>query len=261
MDKNHGLEASVFLQDDITLNDALSVSTGVRISGYAHLGPDTVFRYAPNGPRTTETITGKDIYTSPSMLYRTGGIEPRLSARWSFGKDQSVKAGYSRMIQYIHQISNTAAPTPVDLWQVSNEYLAPQRSHNLSVGYFRNFDDDMFETSAELFWKSMENLIEYKDFASLYLNPHLETELVKGKGRAWGGELYINKRKGWWTGWVSYTYTRSDIQVASTFPGESVNAGKWFPSGYNRPHQFNMVINRRFFRDRKSTRLNSSHRT
>ena len=106
----------------------------------------------------------------------------------------------------------------------------------------------MFETSAELFWKSMENLIEYKDFASLYLNPHLETELVKGKGRAWGGELYINKRKGWWTGWVSYTYTRSDIQVASTFPGESVNAGKWFPSGYNRPHQFNMVINRRFFR-------------
>ena len=248
VDKNQGMEASVFFQDDIRISDDLSVSAGVRLSGYAHLGPDTIYRYAADGPRTTQTITGMDIYDRPSVLYRTGGVEPRLSARWSFGKDQSIKAGYARMIQYIHQISNTTSPTPVDLWQVANGYLQPQRSHNLSIGYFRNFNDDLFETSAEVFWKSMENLIEYKDFASLYLNPHLETELVSGKGRAWGGELYINKRKGWWTGWFSYTYTRTDLRVASPFPGEAINNGKWYPSGYNRPHQVNLVINRRFYR-------------
>ena len=258
VNKNNGLEASVFVQDDITVNEHLSFSTGVRVSGYAHLGPDTIFRYAPNGPRTRETIIGKDVYDRPSVLYKTGGVEPRLSVRWSFGENQSVKAGYSRMIQYIHQISNTASPTPVDLWQVANGYLTPQRSHNLSVGYFRNFDDDMFETSAELFWKSMENLVEYKDFAMLYLNPHIETELVTGKGRAWGGELYLNKRKGWWTGWISYTYTRTDIKVSSPYPGESINSGKWFPSGYNKPHQFNLVINRRFFR-RGGISLNTSY--
>lgn len=149
------------------------------------------------------------------------------------------------MRQYIHQISTTTAPTPVDLWQVSNEYLPPQIADNFSLGYFLNIKDNLWETSAEVFYKDMQNLVEYKNFPVLFLNRHLETELLSGKGRAYGAELYIRRLKGWWTGWISYTYSQTQVQVASQNKSESINAGEWYPSNYNKPHILNMVVNRR----------------
>lgn len=103
----------------------------------------------------------------------------------------------------------------------------------------------MFETSVELFYKSMNNLVEYKDFPTLYLNPHIETELLSGKGRAFGGEIYARKLKGKWTGWISYTYSQTQVSVDSPNKSESINDGRWFASNYNKPHNFNIVGNRR----------------
>jgi hypothetical protein len=128
---------------------------------------------------------------------------------------------------------------------VTNEYLPPQIADNYSIGYFQNFKDNQWETSAELFYKDMNNLVEYRDFAELYLNDHLETELLTGTGRAYGAELYIRRLKGRWTGWISYTYSYTEVQVKEKDGNESVNSGAWYPSNYNKPHTFNLVIDRR----------------
>jgi hypothetical protein len=149
------------------------------------------------------------------------------------------------MYQYIHLVSNTTTPTPIDVWQVANLYAPPQVSDNFSIGYFHNLKDNMFETSAEVFYKSMTNLIEYKNFAKLFLNTHLETELVSGKGNSYGLEIYLNKRKGWWTGWISYTYSKTMLQVKSKYSVETINRGNWYAAGYNKPNNFNLVISRR----------------
>lgn len=151
------------------------------------------------------------------------------------------------MRQYIHQISNTASATPVDLWQVSTSYLPPQVADNYSAGYFWNLKDNTWETSIEGFYKKTQNLVEYKDFPQLYVNPHLETELLSGQGRAYGIEFFVRKIKGWWTGWLSYTYSQTEVQVASTESSESINEGNWFPSNYNKPNIVNLVLNRRTY--------------
>ena len=149
------------------------------------------------------------------------------------------------MRQYIQLISNTTAPTPVDLWQLSNQYLPPQVADNFSLGYFWNLKDNTWETSAEVFYKSMDNLIEYKNFAQLYQNKHLETELLPARGKAYGGELFIRKLKGLWTGWLSYTYSRSFVKVLSNFASEQINQGNWYPSNYDKPNNVNLVLNKK----------------
>lgn len=245
VDKNSGIEFSVFANDDFKISENLSVSFGLRYSYYAHVGADTVFSYLPNIPKSTSSIIDTSYYKKFERIKTFGGLEPRISARYNITPTQSLKASYNRMRQYIHLISNTTSPTPIDLWQVSNEYLPPQIADNFSFGYFHNFKDNVWETSAEVFYKNMQNLVEYKNFPQLFLNRHIETELLSGRGRAYGGELYIRKLKGKWSGWASYTYSQTLIQVSSPFPSESINEGAWYPSNYNKPHTLNIVTNRR----------------
>jgi hypothetical protein len=210
-----------------------------------HIGADTVYRYATGLPNTVATIEDTAYYDNFESIKTFGGLEPRISARFNLSENQSIKVSYNRMRQYIHQISNTTAPTPIDLWQVSNEYLPPQIADNFSIGYFHNLNDNEWETSVELFYKDMQNLVEYKDFPSLYLNDHLETELLSGVGKAYGGELYIRRLKGRWRGWISYTYSQTLVKVASLNGSESINDGLWFNSNYNKPHTLNVVIDRK----------------
>lgn len=242
--KSRGTELAFFANDEFKFSDNLSLSMGFRYSLYAQLGADTVYRYVRDAIRSASNITDTLHYGKGEFVKQFGGLEPRISLRVSIAQNQSVKVSYNRMRQYIHQISNTTAPTPVDLWQVSNEYLPPQVADNYSIGYFLNLGKNRWETSAEFFYKNLENLVEYKDFPSLYLNPHLETELVKGTGRAYGAELYARKIRGKWTGWISYTYSQTETRVSSVHPSESINNGEWFPANYNKPHTVNVVINR-----------------
>ncbi len=244
-EKNSGAEFAIFANDDYSLTESLSISIGLRYSYYMHLGADTVYRYTANQPKSVSTIEDTLYYSKFENIKSFGGLEPRISARISLTPNQSVKLSYNRMRQYIHLISNTTAPTPIDLWQVSNEYLPPQLADNYSLGYFLNIKDNRWETSVEVFYKKMENLVEYKDFPSLFLNDHLETELLTGSGRAYGGELYIRRLKGKWTGWISYTYSVTELKVASENPSESINDGQWYASNYNKPHTFNLVLDRK----------------
>ena len=243
--KNRGLELSVFLNDDYTISERFAISVGLRYSHYTHMGEDTVFTYTDNVPKSVSSIEDTLYYSNFEKIKTFGGFEPRISARFNVTRNQSVKVSYNRMRQYIHLISNTTSPTPIDLWQVSNEYLPPQIADNYSLGYFINIKDNRWETSAEVFYKKMENLIEYKDFPSLFLSNHLETELLSGSGRAYGAELYIRRLKGKWTGWISYTYSQTELKVDSQNESESINDGNWYPSNYNKPHTFNLVLDRK----------------
>lgn len=243
--KDNGFEFSLFANDDYQVSERFSVSVGLRYSHYTHLGADTVYRYITGLPKSTSTIEDTSYYSDFESIKSFGGLEPRISARINVTPSQSIKVSYNRMRQYIHLISNTTAPTPIDLWQVSNEYLPPQIADNFSLGYFLNMNDNEWETSSEVFYKHMQNLVEYKDFPTLFLNNHLETELLTGTGRAYGAELYIRRLKGKWTGWVSYTYSQTEIKVPSENGSESINDGKWYPSNYNKPHTLNVVLDRR----------------
>lgn len=157
--------------------------------------------------------------------------------RYRLNASLSVKAGYSRTSQFINQIFNSASPTPTSQWQLSTNYIQPNRSHNFSVGVFKNLNDNIWETSAEVFYRDIDQLYDYKDFAQLTVNDHLETELRNGVGRAYGLELSVKKKEGTVNGWVSYTYSRSERQI------EGINKGDWYPSNFDVPHNLSLVVN------------------
>ena len=245
--KSSGVELAVFANDEFQWSENISISAGLRYASYYHLGPDTVYQYQ-TGERIPSRIADTLYYGAAKMIKSYGGIEPRLSVRINLRSNLSLKAGYNRMQQYIHLVSNTTAPTPIDIWQVSTAHLPPQIADNYSLGYFWNLKDNLWETSAEIFYKDMKNLVEYKDFAELLLNDHLETELLSGKGRAWGTELFIRRLKGRWTGWLSYTFSRTQVMVTSPVESEEINDGHWYPSNYDKPHTLNIVLNKRLAR-------------
>jgi len=239
--KDKGREIAAYIQQDLDLNDRISLSLGVRYALFQYLGPDEVLRYDPELPRSSNSVQDTTRFGSGEVIASYGGWEPRAAVRIKLDENSSVKLSYNRMQQFIHLISNTMAATPVDIWQVSTDLIPPQLAHNYSVGYFRNFLSNKWETSFELYYKDIDQLVEYKDIPDLLLNPFLETELLTGKGRIYGGELYVKKLKGVMTGWLSYAYSRSLRRVVGEFPETSINEGRWFPANFDQPHQINMA--------------------
>lgn len=242
VDKEQGREISAYINDEFGISDRVSLSVGLRYSLFQNIGPYDVFVYDPNMPRTVSAITDTINYASGDVIKSYGGLEPRLSMRYQLTPSSSIKLSYSKMRQYIHSISNTTSPTPIDVWQVSNTYIPPQVADNFSLGYFKNYQNDTWETSFDLFYRDTDNLVEYKDLVQLLVNNHLETDLLSGRGRSYGAELSIKKTKGMWTGWLSYTYSRAEIRVDGNGRNEQINRGEWFASNYDKPHNITVVL-------------------
>lgn len=240
---DRALEAAFFVDDVWELTPSFSVSAGLRYVEYFQLGDAIVYNYDPTQPRLISNIVDTTSYAPWETVSRYSGFEPRISARWRINENSSIKGSANRLQQFIHLISNTATPTPVDIWQPANVYLQPQVTDQYSIGLFRNFDTHRWETSLEGFYKNQSQLIEYQDFANLLVNPFLESDLVNARGRAYGAEAIIRKKRGRLTGWLAYTYARSFIQTTSEFPEEQVNNGEWYPSPYDQPHQVDLVGN------------------
>jgi hypothetical protein len=159
--------------------------------------------------------------------------------RINTGKTSSVKMSYTKTRQYLHLISNTTAISPVDFWKLADNFLPPQVSSQWAFGYFRNFSDNKFETSIEVYQKKLRNLVEYQNGANLLLNKTLEADLLAAVGKAYGVELSVQKTKGLITGQLSYTYSRTFAKVNSKFPDEQINKGNWFPATVDKPHSIN----------------------
>ncbi len=236
LDTERGLESAVFADLKIPVSDKISVSAGLRVSAYQQLGPAEVLTYDPELPRRIENVIGSESFDG-GVVASYFGIEPRASVRFGITDNSSIKAGYSRTTQYINQIFNTDSPTPTSQWQLSTTHIEPTRSHNLSMGYFMNLADNNYETSLSIFGRRIDKLFDYRDFADLLVNDHLETELLDGEGRAYGVELSIKKKTGVINGSFSYTFSRSQRLV------EGINRNDWYSSNFDKPHEGSLVLN------------------
>lgn len=207
-------EGAVFLNDKYTVNNYLTFNTGLRISGYQK--PDS------------------------GMIY---GFEPRLSSRIQINDFSSVKLSYNRDYQYISMISLSSVSTPGDIWKLANSTIKPLIANQFALGYYRNFKNNTIETSVEVYFKRLSNIIEYMNGAVLEMNPDLENELLNAKGSNYGIEFLLKKNSGKVDGWISYTYSRSLRKVLDRNQGTIISNNKYFPSSYDKPHDFTIVAN------------------
>jgi len=222
---------------DVTLNfgEAFTLVGGARFVFYQFLGPHDEYQYSdPDNPRIGQT-TGVENKTGNVATY--SNIEPRVSARLKLSETSALKAGYSRTSQYINQIFNGDTPTPSSIWQLSTRYIRPIKSHNVSLGIFKNMQDNKWETSLEFYGRQVDQQYDYVDFASLLINDQLETELRYGEGRAYGAEVSIKKNSGLVNGWLSYTYARSERKI------DEINKGDWYLSNFDKTHDVSFIFN------------------
>lgn len=260
LEREQALESALYLSDRFDVSPRLSLSAGLRFSHFRALGPRQVYRYVPGVPRTVGTITDTVRYGAGDKLATYQGPEFRLSAKYMLRDDASVKVSFNRMRQYIHLLSNTAAMSPTDTWKLSDAHLRPQVGNQVALGFYRNLKNNTIETSVETYYKSMEDFVDYKSGATLILNHHLETDVINAEGKAYGVEVMVKKMTGKVNGWVSYTWSRSLVRIPEPGTAEVINGGSWYPSNYDKPHDFTMIGNYRFSR-RFSTSLNMTYST
>lgn len=235
-----GTETSFFLHNQWTVSKRIELMAGVRYTIFRNNGPGKVLLYEPGMPKTEETIVDSLNFAKGDRTAKYSGLEPRLSLRVGIGEASSIKLGYNRSYQFLGQVSNTASATPIDIWQLSNYHVRPQHADNASIGFYQNFRENTVQSYLTVFYRKIYQLIDYKDFAELLLNDHIETELLTGRGKAYGVEVYFNKAYGQHRFEMNYTYSRTLRQVAATATQESVNDGEWYASNYDKPHSLNL---------------------
>lgn len=238
LENENANELSVFFSTENKLTSFLEVQLGGRFTQYQYLGAKTVYSYQAGLPLSLQTITDTMHYASGQTIQTYHAFEPRLALRVLLNKSTSIKLSYNKTQQYLHLISNTTAITPVDYWKLSDQYTLPQSASQYAIGLFKNFADNVYETSLETYYKDIDNMTDYKNGASLSLNPALETQLLPAKGYAWGAELSVRKNKGLITGMASYTYSRTFEKIVTPFVQQQVNGGAYFPANADRPHNF-----------------------
>ena len=231
--KLYSHETAFYALDDFELNDVIKINAGLRYSMYHHVGPFT--RYVKGDGISTPDSAIQ--YSKGDVIKFYNGLEPRISARFLLPDKSSIKAGYSYNYQYVHLTSLSAVSLPTDIWYPSTEKAKPEIGWQASIGYFRNFMNDMFETSVEVYFKEMNNMIEYKEGAvpGDEVNDNTDNLLVYGKGWAYGIEFFIKKSVGKFTGWIGYTWAKTDRK----FP--DLNEGKIYPAKYDRRHDLSIV--------------------
>ncbi|WP_419700084.1 carboxypeptidase-like regulatory domain-containing protein [Mucilaginibacter sp. NFX135] len=254
------LESAAYLGDKYDITDDLSLSAGIRYSLYNYLGPQTVYNYAPNLPKTSSNFLDSTTYSKNKVIKTYSGPEFRLSARYNLGDNTSVKAGYNTLRQYIHLLSNTTAIAPTDVWQLSDPNIKPQYGDQVSLGLYRNFKENTIETSVEVYYKRLRDYLDYRSGANLVLNHHIENDVLGTQGKAYGIEFLIKKTTGKANGWISYTYSRTFLRQDNINEGELINGGAYYPANFDKPHDFNFIGNYRFSH-RFSVSLNVTYST
>lgn len=241
--KERGLESALFVSDNYEINDKLLVSAGLRYSFFAALGPSTQRLYQQNLPKSNTTLIGSENFDKNEVIENYNGLEVRLSSRYFLKPDFSFKLSYNNTYQYIHTLSNNTSVSPTDTWKLSDANIAPQRAEQFSLGFHKDIQNNMYETSIEAYYKKLNNIVDYKVGADLLLNETIETEILQGQGTAYGIEFLIKKTSGKLNGWIGYTYARSWNKFKSNFIEETINNGNKFPANYDKPHDFSLVAN------------------
>jgi len=246
LDKKYALEPALYIDAEQEVTEKLSVNYGLRYSMFYRLGQQDMNIYANNEAVTFNQELqiyekGKPIGTehfgSGKTIASFDNLEPRLAVSYQLSDNQSIKASYNRMSQYIHLISNTSSPTPLDVWAPSDKFIKPQLLDQVALGYFRNFHNDDYTLETEIYYKKVKNRIDYIDGADLIANEAIEQVVLNGKSRSYGLEVLLRKNSGKLNGWISYTLSRSEQQTPGRTAAETgINNGKWYSTGYDKTH-------------------------
>ena len=230
LQNKYSLENALYVSHEWSPSDKWRLNYGLRVSNFIVLGPGRFFTYDSSG-------NAKDSaqYAPGSIVTTYTNLEPRASLSLQLDQASSFKISYNRNIQVLHLLSNSTTSNPTDLWIPSSNNVKPEVADQGSVGYFRNFHDDRYEFSIETYYKSMQNQIDYKNGAELVANENVESQLLFGKGRAYGLELFLKKKAGRFTGWISYTLSRTELKI------DGINHDSWYPAKQDRTHDISLV--------------------
>lgn len=234
-------EMAVFVNDKFDIGEKVSFNLGLRYTHYQYYGAQSVYEYTEGVPLTSTAIVDSNNYDKGTIISQYGGLEPRLSMKVQVTDESSVKLSYNKNQQFISLISNTSISTPEDIWKLSDKYIKPIIANQLAAGYYRNFRNNTYETSVEVYYKKLDNLLEYKNDAKTEMSPHIETEVIPTEGNNYGVELMVKKNAGKLEGWLSYTYSRAMRKSNGQFKEEMINDNTWFPSSFDKPHNLSIV--------------------
>jgi len=238
-----GLEYAVHASDEFTVTDRLTIYAGLRYSFFNYLGPNTVNQYPENVPYELSNISDTITYSSGQTIKHYSGPEYRASLNYQMNPDFSLKISYNRMRQYLFMLSNTASVAPTDRWKLVDSHIAPPVADQFSLGLYKNLNNSSIETSAEVYYKTGTNIVDFKDKADITFNPDVETMVLQGDQKAWGIEFLVKRNSGRLTGWISYAWSRSLITVNGPRPWQKINQGITYPANYDKPHALNLVGN------------------
>lgn len=229
-EKRYGLESAVYASDEWAATDKLNFLYGIRLAAFSLLGPGNFNTYSPSGNIiSTEQVESGKFYKNYLNL------EPRFSLSYLFNDENSIKASYNRNTQNIHILTNATSSSPTDQYVLSSNNIKPEIADQVSIGYFKNLKENNYELSGEVYYKWLQNQIDYKNAAQLLANSSVESELLYGSGRAYGLELFFKKKFGKLNGWVGYTLSRTERKF------EALNNGKYFPARQDRTHDVSVV--------------------
>lgn len=236
LQKLQALDHAFFISNKHTINRRISLEYGLRLSIFQQIGPGTVFTYANPKDNVNIAITGTKDYNNWESIKTYINLEPRFSARYILNKMSSLKLSYNRMVQNVHLISSGTVPLPFNTWYPSSTYLAPQVADQVAMGYFGNFKENSYESSLEGYYKRLNNITDFADNADIFFNEHIATEFRQGDSWSYGFEGQLKKVKGDFTGFINYTWSKTERQIAD------VNQGKVFYANYDRRNAINLLV-------------------
>ncbi len=231
----YAFEGALYIGNEQKLTDKISLNYGLRFSNYQYLGSGNAYILEDNNTGERKSVSNVINYGKGEKIQDYNNLEPRFSLNLGLSNSSSIKLSYNRLAQYIHLLSNTSASSPLDVWTPSSNNIKPQIADQVAAGYFQNFAGNAFEGSVEVYYKTLQNQIDYIRNADLLLNPAVEADLLNGIGRAYGAEFYLKKNKGKFNGWISYTLSRTERQVVG------LNNNEWFVSRIDKPHNLSVV--------------------
>lgn len=230
LQNRYSWENGMYVSNQLKLSDKIEVLYGLRGSAFSVLGKGDFYSLDQH-----HHVTDTTFYKSGKIVKTYFNIEPRVSVNYSLNKTSSLKAAYARTSQNIHLLSNTAMSELSERWTSSSNYIKPQIADQVSFGYFHNFSGNVFEFSVEAYYKNMKNQIDFKDNAQTFRKDDIETELLFGKGRAYGIEFLLRKRIGRLTGWIGYTLSKSERKI------DGINNNRWYNATQDRTHDISIV--------------------
>ena len=241
--KKYAVEYALHLGNETRFNDKITLLYGVRFSGFDYLGPSKYIVFSDTTAGSRPSVIQEGTENKGASIQNYTNFEPRLSAKYQLASTSSLKVSYNRTAQYIHLVSNTTASNPLDIWTSSTNNIKPQLGDQVALGYFRNFQNNVFEASVETYYRKTKNQIDYIDGAEIFINEEIDGDLLAGNGRAYGLEFYVKKNDGRLNGWLSYTLAKTELRIDGINFQDNylTKKGKWYPARYDQRHNFKIA--------------------